>query len=58
MLVLVDIFLKGQQLFLQLVTEAGKRVADVVRQLLVEHPLQVRRAEPVRQMAVRLVAVG
>lgn len=58
MLVLVDIFLKGQQLFLQLVAEAGKRVADVVRQLLVEHPLQVRRAEPVRQMAVRLVAVG
>lgn len=55
-LVLVDIFLEGEQLLLQLVAEAGQRVADVVGQLLVEHALQVRGAQPVRDVSVRWVA--
>lgn len=58
MLVLLDVLLEREQLLLELVAQAGQRVADVVGELLVEHALQVRRAQPVRDVAVRRVAAA
>lgn len=52
MLVLVDILLQSEKLFLQLVPQAGQRVSDVIGQLLVQNSLQVGRSEPIGQVPV------
>lgn len=56
MLVLVDLFLHGQQLFLELVSKAGQCLSDVVGQLLVQDTLEVGGPHAVGNMAVRRVA--
>ena len=48
---LLDIFLHGQQLWLELVPECGQHISDVIGQLLVQHSLEVRRAHSVRHVS-------
>lgn len=52
MFVLIDIFLEGEQLFLQFVPKAGQSIPDMVGQLLVQDALQVRSPQAVRQVSV------
>ena len=54
-LVLLDLLLEGQVLLLEAVAQARQRLADVVRELLVQHLLQVGRAEAVGHVAVARV---
>jgi len=49
-LVLFHLLLHAQQLRLQLVAEARQSVADVVRQLLVQYALKIRRSHSVGHM--------
>jgi len=49
--ILIDVLLHGEQLWLQFVAEVGQRVADVVRQLLIENSLKIRRSHTIHQMS-------
>lgn len=55
-LVLFDILFEGEELFLQFISQTRERVPNVVRELLIEDPLQVGGAEPVREMPVGRMA--
>ncbi len=50
--VLVDLLLEREVHLLEAVAQGGQRVPDVVRQLLVEHLLQVRSSQPIGHVTV------
>lgn len=55
MLILLHILLERQHLLLQTIPQSGQRITNVIRQLLIQCLLQIRRAHLIGHMTIRRV---